>query len=136
MRATVKENLMITMGMYAGSLMEKGVIEIPEGNEGEDILADFIAESVSAYQETRKIDDLPFCAFAEDALMVRFNPDHSGLIKVKIPDDEFEVYCKPSEGECAGVAIFRGTYRECCNVWHDNLTRYEQWHVYIRRVRK
>ena len=140
MKACERENLMITMGMYAGSLMEKGIIEIPEGLEGEDILADFIAESVSVYQQTRKIDDVPFCAFAEDALMIRFKTNCSERLKVnfkvEFTDDEFEVFCKPSDGECAGLGIFRGTYRECCDVCNDNKKRYEQWYTYIRRIRK
>lgn len=140
MKADIRENLIATMGMYAGSLMEKGVIEIPEGLEGEDVLADFITESVSVYQKTRKIDDLPFCTFAEDALMARFKPNCSEHLKVnlkvEIPDNEFEVFCKPSEGECAGLGIFRGTYRECCDVWNDIKKLYKQWYTYIRRVRK
>ena len=75
MAATTYENLLVTMALYAGEFYQDDRIDLPPGNEGEDVLADFCVECVREYMVMHESDpdgDNPFCDFAADKLFDRF----------------------------------------------------------------
>ena len=70
--ATTYENLLVTMALYAGEFYDMGKIDLPPGNEGEDVLADFCVKCVTEYMIRPKDEDDPFCDFCMDKLFDRF----------------------------------------------------------------
>lgn len=143
MRATDKENLMITMGMHAGYLLEKGSIELPEGLEGEDILADFVVESVEVYLETKEWQDQPFCWFCDDVLTERFKvPEKvASEPKAESGSTQFQVVATPktmnSDGLGEELVVYVGTFDECCLKRFQLSNTCTQWSFTIeRRIRK
>lgn len=73
MAANIYENMLVTMGLYAGEMDRNNTINLPTGNEGEDILADFCVDAVEKYLENE--NDTPFCEYAESLLREKFPPD-------------------------------------------------------------
>lgn len=51
MSATIRENLLVTMGVYAGDMNREDAIDLPHGVDGEDELANFCVECVDNFIE-------------------------------------------------------------------------------------
>lgn len=66
----LRDNLLVTMGMRAAYMHNRGIIELPSGTIGEKIVADFISKAVDDYIEL-DIED-PFDLYIEDALQYEF----------------------------------------------------------------
>ena len=70
MSATLRENLIATMAMYAGEMDAHQHIHIPCGVAGEDSLADFCVKCVNDY--LNKNIDIPFDEYATTCLQQQF----------------------------------------------------------------
>lgn len=71
-RASIRDNLLVTMGSRAAYMDASKDIELPSGSRGEDILANFCAKKVDEYIARSKEEDLIFDEFIETALSERF----------------------------------------------------------------
>ena len=69
MGASLRDNLLVTVGLYAGE-MNCRCIDLPEGLDGEDALADYAVVIVREYMKTGH--DTPFCEFVEQKLLEKF----------------------------------------------------------------
>ena len=69
-KASLRENLLVTFGSRAGYMDSSGIINLPEGSHGEDILADYAVGVVERYMT--KCDDISFDEYIETALMEKF----------------------------------------------------------------
>lgn len=67
---TLRENLLVSMGLYAGELDAAHAIDIPYGTTGEDELAEFVVECVDEYMK-QEVDE-PFDLFAENKLLWKY----------------------------------------------------------------
>lgn len=144
MSATIRENMLVTMGMYAGELAQQRVIKLPSGNDGEDMLADFCVECVDRWMapdglvdENGDCPDISFEEYAGRCLMESF-----GRQKDDAPIEE--------EGQYEVIAVagsvekdlgIRGTHDEC-ERWCDYYDWVYQpdgpdgfvWDLYIEEV--
>lgn len=121
MSATIRENLLVTMALYAGEMVEKGIISLPFGNEGEDVFADFCAECVDRWMapdglvdENGDRPDIAFCTYAQQALMELF-------CTVAIPErteDAKRYKVVAYAGTVERDMGIEGTYEEC-EQWCD-----------------
>lgn len=66
----LRDNLLVTMGMRAAYMHDRGDIKLPSGLYGEKTVADFISKAVDDYIET-DIED-PFDLYIEGALQDEF----------------------------------------------------------------
>lgn len=105
MSATIRENMLVTMGMYAGELAQQHAIQLPSGNDGEDMLADFCVKCVDDYVEGF---DLPFIEYAEDCLLRRF--PHPQYAQTK---DKRRYRVIAEAGTVEKDLGVEGTYEEC-----------------------
>ena len=135
MSANIRENLLITMALYAGEMNANGNIYLPSGNEGEDILADFCAGCVDAYLDNG--GHIPFCEYAERCLMARF-----GQQKDDAPiEEEGQYKVIAVAGSVAKDMGIRGTYDKCerwCDYYDwvykpDGPDGFE-WDLYVEEV--
>lgn len=65
-----RDNLLVTMGTRAAYMNAMNAIDLPYGNECEEILAEFVADTVDKYIEEAM--DESFDIYIESALMERF----------------------------------------------------------------
>lgn len=77
MSATIRENLLVSMAMYAGEMdqiceidLPYGTADLPYGTAGEDDLADFCVDCVDHYMQTDM--DIPFDIYAQECLASKF----------------------------------------------------------------
>lgn len=70
MAASLYENLLVTVGLYAGE-MNGRCIALPPGLDGEDAIADYAVNLVREYM-SKTGNDTPFCAFVESKLLDKF----------------------------------------------------------------
>lgn len=70
MGATIRENLLVAMAMYAGEMDQTLEIDLPYGTVGEDDLADFCVDCVDCYMQTDM--DIPFDIYAQECLASKF----------------------------------------------------------------
>lgn len=70
--ASLRDNLLVTAGARAAYMDSKGCIDLPGGVEGEDILADFIAEAVDRYIANIPYGVGPFDIYIETGLSRKF----------------------------------------------------------------
>lgn len=70
MSATIRENLLVSMAMYAGEMDQTCEIDLPYGTVGEDDLADFCVDCVDCYMQTDM--DIPFDIYAQECLASKF----------------------------------------------------------------
>lgn len=72
MKANLKENLIATAALYVGEFYMAERIDIPPGNEGEDMVADFCVECATDYFDLPDDDETPYCDFVMDRIMKTF----------------------------------------------------------------
>lgn len=72
-KATLRENLLVTIGCRAGAMDALGHITLPGGSAGEDMLANFAAHIVTLYEEQCEIG---FDEFIETALIARYGKEN------------------------------------------------------------
>ena len=70
MSATIRENLLVTMAMYAGEMDQTLEIDLPYGTVGEDELTDFCVDCADHYMQTDM--DIPFDIYAQECLASKF----------------------------------------------------------------
>lgn len=79
MSHTLRDNLLVTAGARAAYMDAAGHIDLPGGSAGEDVLAEFVAESVDNYIAALKsgdsIADWGFDHFIETTLINTFGID-------------------------------------------------------------
>lgn len=136
MSATIRENLLVSMGMYAGNMMQCGAIKLPYGTAGEDALADFCVECVDNFIEHDnnvgqiRGMDIPFDDYAIECLASKF-----GIKDDEIDDDDDEDdtefvtdgWVPPTHRvlACAGRVekqLFEGSYEQC-----EQFCDYYEW---------
>lgn len=71
-KATLHENLLVTIGCRAGAMDALGHIHLPEFSRGEDDLANTAAYVVRLYEEQ---DEIGFDEFIETALMAKYGKE-------------------------------------------------------------
>lgn len=135
MMANLRENLLVTMALYAGEMNAHNNIDLPSGNEGEDALADFCAGCVDAYLDNEH--HITFDEYAEQCLVDRFGQQKD--------DTQIE-----EEGQYKVIAVagsvekdlgITGTYDEC-ERWCDYYDWVYQpdgpdgfvWDLYVEEV--
>lgn len=69
---SIRENMLVTMGLYAGELDAAHQIGIPSGAPSEDELAEFVAACVDEYLEPGNRIDEPFDLYAETRLLEKY----------------------------------------------------------------
>lgn len=112
MKATIRENLMTTMALYAGEMSANHIITLPQGNDGEDALADYCAACASEYlMELDRYEDYPFCDFAQDKLLDRFGKPIT-CDDPLFTEDAGEARVIAVAGSVERV-LMTGTYAEC-----------------------
>ena len=105
MSATIRENLLITMALYAGDMNRADVIDLPIGVEGENELAEYCVECVDEFLDHDVFDsDLPFDEFAENRLIKKFG--------WRVEDDDTPAKVIAVAGSVEKV-LMEGTYAEC-----------------------
>ena len=75
--ASIHENLIATMALRAGQMEGLGLIALPSGVEGEDLIADFCVDKVEEFQLYHFEE--PFDIFIETELQKRFAPEEGGF---------------------------------------------------------
>ena len=70
MGATIRENLLVTMAMYAGEMDQTLEIDLPFGTVGQDDLADFCVNCVDHWMKTEM--DIPFDIYAQECLVSKY----------------------------------------------------------------
>ena len=135
MKAAEREIRMIAMGLHAGCLLDKGVIEIPKSPEGEDVLSDFIVEAVDIYSMVK--ENIPFCLYCDQVLEQRFGVNRSERISSN--DEDFAVVVYPIESDRSkddGFELRRGSYWDCVDFFYKTEEAYDQWQPILKGVRK
>ena len=116
MSATIRENLLVTMGLYAGDMLSCDAIRFKTvGNELEDELADFCVDCVDHYLNAPRYADVPFCEYAEIALLKKFgcNDDPCDYEEdVIIPPKKPTHRVIASAGRVEKV-LMEGSYADC-----------------------
>lgn len=113
MKATTRENLLCTMALYAGEMVASDVLRFLSGNDGEDELADYCSECVDEYMSNPEYNDVPFCEFAEEKLLEKFQSADGD------PMDDPEYRPNPTHKVIAVAGSvekdlgIEGTYEEC-----------------------
>ena len=78
----LRDNLLVTMACRAAYMDNNGVICLPSGSYGEDMIAEFVSEMVDRYIELSSSEnDISFDGYIETSLITRF-----GSFKVNYED--------------------------------------------------
>ena len=106
---SIRDNLLVVMGMYAGDMNRADVIDLPIGVEDENELAEYCVECVDEFLDHDVFDgDLPFDEFAENRLKKKFG----WRVEDEYPDDD-----TPAKVIAIGGGVWKvlmeGTYAEC-----------------------
>lgn len=114
MSATIRENLLVSMAMYAGEMDQTCEIDLPFGTGGEDELADFCVDCVDHYMQTDM--DIPFDIYAQECLASKFG---------RKDEEEDDEYTEPTHRVIAVAGrveklLFEGSYDECEFFANDN----------------
>lgn len=96
MAATIRENLLVAMGMYAGEMDQDDEIDIPSDIAGEDELADFCVECVDDY--LKYAYDIPFDEYAVQCLSSKYGRPN---------------YCVIASYGTVDKVLMTGTHEEC-----------------------
>lgn len=75
MKATTRDNLLVTFGARAAVMDALGYIELPDGSTGEDELAEFAVSVCDAWIDRDDDDCLSFDEFIETLLESRFKKE-------------------------------------------------------------
>lgn len=135
MSANTRENLLVTMALYAGEMDANGNIYLPHGIDGEDELADFCVECVDAYLHNEH--HITFGEYAEQCLMESFGQqkDHEPI------EEEGQYKVIAVAGSVEKDLGIRGTYDECerwCDcydwVWRPDGEGGFEWELYVEEV--
>ena len=70
---SIRDNLLVTIGIRAAYMDVRGDIELPTGSTGEDILAEFASELVEAWFKLEP--DIGFDEYIETALLNQFSKE-------------------------------------------------------------
>lgn len=145
MSANTRENLLVTMALYAGEMNAHDNIDLPFGNEGEDALADFCVECVDRWMapdglvdENGDCPEISFEEYAEQCLVERF--PHVEYPEVPLYDGKrYKVIAVA--GRVEKDMGFEGTYEECeewCDyydwVWRPDGEGGFEWELYVEEV--
>lgn len=86
----LRTNLLVTFGCRAGHMDAMGVIDLPYGSNGEDLLANFADKVVSEYMAGDH--ELCYDEFIEDALMKQYRKTEAAVLVERDYKGEYERY--------------------------------------------
>lgn len=145
MVASVYENLLVTMALYAGEMNVNDNIDLPSGNVGEGVLAEFCVECVKRWMapdglvdENGDYPDISFCEYAKQCLVERF----PHMDQPELPSYDGRQYkvvaVAGSVWQDMGI---QGTHEECekwCDyydwVWRPDGEGGFEWELYVEEV--
>lgn len=113
MSATIRENLLVSMAMYAGEMDQTCEIDLPYGTGGEDELADFCVDCVDHYMQTDM--DIPFDLYAQECLASKF-----GRKDEDEDEEDFPTHRVIAVAGRVEKLLFEGGYDECEFFADDN----------------
>ena len=111
MKATLKENLLVTFGARAAVLDSLGHIELPAHSSGEDELADFAVSVCNQWIDRDDNDCLSFDEFIETALIEKWGsdrrPEWFGVVRWCEDDIRAELYNLGYEDTPEAISLIR-----------------------------
>jgi hypothetical protein len=116
MKTTLRENLLVTMGVRAGSMEAAGHIRLPEGVLGEDEVADFVVRTVDAYLALPIDCDISFDEFIETALTEKWGNAAEWFGVVRWCDEDIEIILS-DQGFIVTPEAVRMIREDCSTHW-------------------